>query len=131
MAYAAVVDTNIFVRIITNDQPGVAKSVLKRIMAMPVGSILVDSAMIAEVVYVLTSPKLYGFARNEAVEALKAVLALQQFSYAQDLLAVTLEAFATTKLAFVDCLMLAHYLCGEVDSILTRDKALLKQTGLV
>jgi uncharacterized protein len=105
------VDANIFVRLLTNDDPDKARRCFELIQRANRGEIelVTSEAVVAEVVYVMSSPRLYGTSRIEIASRLGAVivasgLRLEHKSTILD----ALERFGNTNLHFVDCLCVEH-----------------------
>src|SRR3990172_4845455 len=72
------VDANVFVRYITMDDPAKAEACLKFFKRLGDGDEATTSeAVIAEVVYVLSSRKLYHFAHQDISTLLRPILALR------------------------------------------------------
>ena len=126
MTYAAAVDTNVLVRIITNDQVVVVGELVQEILKAPESSLFIDTAVVAEVVYVLSSTQLYGYSRQDVARSIIDVCEIKQFTLDRKLIEQALSTFSNTKLDFVDCLVLAHQQLGRAQAVLTRDKKLLR-----
>ena len=124
--YLFIIDTNALVRLATYDLPEVAKQILEKILAQGDRSIFLSEAVVAELVYVLSSPNLYALSRQEVCDAGKQIINLEQLDGHKELLGLALDTFAGTDLDFVDCLLIAHYRMGTAAGILTLDKKLLK-----
>lgn len=120
-----VVDTNYLVRIITNDNPILAQRALEVVLSHKPRSIVLKSAVVAEVVYVLTG-SYYQWTRQIVAESLTDVLSLEQFIDLGDILITSVKLYAESKLDFVDCLLLAET-NHSGRKLLTFDKALLKE----
>lgn len=126
-AYA--VDTNILVRLLTGDMPAVARRQRSRLLALPPNSVLLDNAVVAELVYVLLSVKQYDLSRRDIGRMLKQLLALKQFACQREVIVAAADNFVKLpKLDFIDCLLLAHKQTGQVGRLLTLDNDLQKSS---
>lgn len=119
------VDTNILVRIITNDQPEQAQRALKLIESHTSGELVILSAVLAEVCFVLERSPVYSFSRATIVSALQEIIATPQFKVSASGQAALGLFLKNPKLDFVDCL-LAAISGGKPAGVLSFDKDLLK-----
>ena len=106
-----IVDTNIFVWLLTQDDSTKATRCLQLLQRANRGErdLATSEAVIAETVYVLASRRLYGLPREEIAVRLGAVLAGSRLRL--DHKGAVLEAlqlYGSTHLHFVDCLCVAH-----------------------
>jgi uncharacterized protein len=123
------VDTNVFVRYLSGEETNLTQ--IARDVFDPTngnGSFFTtNDAVIAEVIYVLTSPKLYKLNRNDVVNRLQAVL--QLLACRLDSLPIISEAMFIwqhhSKLSFVDALCIADAF-GHDHELVTFDTALAK-----
>jgi predicted nucleic acid-binding protein len=104
-------DTNIIIRFLTGDdtkKQAASASLLKRIEAGEL-SVVVPDVVIAEAVYVLSSPRLYHHARQEVAELLTPLLQLPHFEVQnRQILLRALRVYADTKgLDFADAYIVA------------------------
>ena len=104
------IDTDVIIRFLTGDDPEkqAAASSLFEQVEQGLLTIAAPDTVIADAVYVLSSPRLYHLARNEVQELLIALAHLPHFQV-QNRPAVlrALEMFGSTKLDFGDTLILA------------------------
>ena len=104
------IDTDVIIRFLTGDDPEkqAASSALFEQVEQGLLTIVAPDTVIADAVYVLSSPRLYHLARNEVQELLTALAHLPHFQV-QNRPAVlrALEMFGSTKLDFGDTLILA------------------------
>lgn len=105
------VDANVFIRLLTNDNPELARRCFELIQRANRGEIdlVTSEAVIAEVIYVMASPRLYGTPRVEIASRLGAVivsngLRMDHKSTVLD----ALERFGSSNLHFIDCLCAEH-----------------------
>ena len=104
------IDTDVIIRFLTGDDldKQVAATALFEQVEQGLLSIQAPDTVIADSVYVLSSPRLYHLTRNEVQELLTALVNLSHFQI-QNRLAVlrALELYGRTKLDFGDTLILA------------------------
>ena len=104
------IDTDVIIRFLTGDDPEkqAAASALFEQVEQGLLTVAAPDTVIADAVYVLSSPRLYHLARNEVQELLTALTHLSHFQI-QNRHAVlrALELYGTTKLDFGDTLILA------------------------
>jgi predicted nucleic acid-binding protein len=123
------VDTNVFVRYLSGEETNLTQ--IARDVFDPVNGddtfFTTNDAVIAEVIYVLTSPKLYRLSRNDVVNRLQAVLQLPTCKL--ESLAIVSEAMFIwqyhSRLSFVDALCIANA-SGHDLELVTFDTALAK-----
>lgn len=106
-----VVDANIFLRLLTRDDPEQSDRCLDLFRRAARGEerLVTSDAVVAEVVYVLASPVLYGRPRSDIAIRLGAVLVNNGLRLNQkDAVLEALDLYGRTNLHFVDCLCIAH-----------------------
>ena len=120
----AFVDTNIFIRFFVNDnsdQHRGACHLFKQVRAGEV-KLIAPHTVIDEVVFVLSSPKLYQQSRNEIASCLTPLLKLRGMQvYQREAIVSALALYANTKLDFADCVTVALAKAGQVKSIYSFD----------
>lgn len=121
----AVIDTNILLRIVTNDIPSKKSEALRILAGFGQGRILLLEAVLAEVIYVLSAKEHYGLERLQIHQALRNILEMPQFHYNDKLMSCFVEAYASTSLDVVDCLVLAYVKAGQAQRLLSFDTSLL------
>ncbi len=104
------IDTDVIIRFLTGDDPekqAAASSLFDRVEQGNL-SVAAPDTVIADAVYVLSSPRLYHIERNEVRELLSALVRLPHFQV-QNRPAVlrALELFGSTRLDFGDTLIIA------------------------
>lgn len=105
------VDANVILRLLLGepvDQAGAAEALFQR-AAGGDHTIVLHPAVLAEVIYVLSSPRVASWARADVVSVLRSVCMLAGVEVAdRDIVLDALRMFATTRLDWVDCLLLSH-----------------------
>ncbi len=104
-------DANIILRFLTNDHPGKAQRCLALFEQADSGAVrlITSEAIIAEVVYVLSSPKLYHLPPGRIRELLLPIIDLRGLKLAsRQLFHDALDLYASQRLDFEDALALAH-----------------------
>ncbi|MGH7196098.1 MAG: PIN domain-containing protein [Candidatus Saccharimonadales bacterium] len=122
------VDTNILVRLVTNDVPDLAAAAISKVRQSKRGELIILDAVLVELFFVLESRNQpYRLSRDKVEILFRGILKLPQFQIS-DMALAAFEIFtANPKLDFADCLLLAH--AGRQSTqILTFDKDLLKLT---
>ena len=105
------VDANVFIRLVTQDDREKAVRCFELLERANRGEIelVTSEAVIAETVYVLSSPRLYGSPRDEITSRLGALLTGSRLRMAnKETVLEALELYGSTNLHFVDCLCVAH-----------------------
>ena len=104
------IDTDVIIRFLTGDDPKkqVAATALFEQVEQGTLTVATPDTVIADAVYVLSSPRLYHLARSEVRELLTALIQLPHFQV-QNRLAVlrALELYGSSKLDFGDVLIIA------------------------
>ena len=104
------IDTNVIIRLLTGDDPKkqAASATLFEQVEQGMLTVAAPDTVIADAVYVLSSPRLYHLARSEVRELLTALVHLPHFQV-QNRLAVlrALELYGASKLDFGDVLIIA------------------------
>lgn len=112
------IDTNIIIRIITNDNPELAKQAVKEIEG---GRNIISHVILAETIYVLSS--VYSYSRN----SLKAISLFINhpniYVENSELVHKTLEVFFNSSFSFQDCYLISQSVL-EGKAIVTQDKKL-------
>lgn len=105
------VDANVFLRYLVNDDPTKAKKCLDLFLKAKanVVSLTTSEAVVAEVVYVLTSKRLYNLSRTDVVARLRPLLILPGLKLSsRTILLRALEIYAAYVVDFEDALSKAH-----------------------
>lgn len=108
-------DANIFLRFLTNDDPKKAKKCFDLFDAADNGQLELRTceAVVAEVVYVLASRRLYNLSRGEIVQKFLPVLQIKGLRIpSKNVILAALKMYGRTRLDFEDALLvnfLKHY----------------------
>jgi predicted nucleic acid-binding protein len=104
------IDTDVIIRFLTGDDPGkqAAATALFEQVEQGLLSVQAPDTVIADAVYMLSSPRLYHIGRSAIQEMLAALVRLPQF-HVQNRLSVlrALDLYASTRLDFGDTLIIA------------------------
>jgi len=118
------VDTNVFLRYLVNDDPTKAKKCLDLFLQAKSNTVSLSTseAVIAEVVYVLASKRLYNLGRTDVVARLRPMLVLPGLKLPQrTLLLRALEIYAAYVVDFEDALSKAHMERQDIKEIYSYD----------
>ena len=119
------VDTNIFLRHLTGDDPGKARACLALFQRAQRKEIALTTAesVIAEVVYVLSSKQLYNVARQDIRALLYPLLTLPglRLTYRKSYLRA-LDLYATHSLDFADALIIAQMERQQIADVYSYDR---------
>ena len=123
------IDTNILIRLITQDDPQMVQRAEKLIAKKNKIYVFEDAAMM-EVVFVLTGDQ-YRYSREEASESIKAVMLLQNIVFNKGLIEDALNLYvAHPKLSFVDCYLAAVTALSQETPLWTLDHKLAAQCSV-
>jgi predicted nucleic acid-binding protein len=129
MADRALVDANVIVRLLLGEPRAQAlrASALFERAARGELTLVLHPAVLAEVIYVLTSPRLAAQPRHAVADALRGLVGLEGVEVA-DLgpLLAALDRFAGGSIDWVDCLLLAE---GPDVPTFTFDEAMIAAGG--
>lgn len=104
-------DANVILRYLTQDNPDHGWRAYALLQKVETGEIAatITEAVLAEVVYVLSSKTLYNVPRAEIQTRLTTLIGLKGLRLrAKGLYVRALDVYATTNLDFVDALLVAH-----------------------
>ncbi len=127
------VDTNIFLRALTQEPAGQAAACQALFEKAQRGELALTTseAIVAEVVYVLSSKNLYGLSRDEVRARLYPFLTLSGLKLpARRLYLRALDLFAAHRLDFEDALAAAHMERDKISQILTYDREFDRVPGI-
>lgn len=121
------IDTNVLVRILTDDQGQSAQVDAARTLASQAKQVFVPLVVQVETVWVLESG--YGFSKETVVQALEHLEVNQAFFLEdEDLCHCALELFRSANAGYADCVILSN--CRTRDlKLYTFDKRLGKLAG--
>lgn len=99
------VDTNILVRLMTNDVPVLAQEAIRQVQNSRPGELIIIDAVLVELFFVLEFNKRYQFSRDKIAVIFNGIVSIPQFR-----LSVTAKAayelfVSNKKLDFTDCLI--------------------------
>ena len=117
------VDTNILIRLITDDIPTLRQQAEKMVTAHGSGQLIILDAILAEVFFVLEKGR-YKFNREQVCQKLSDLLLSTQFAISTEAEAAIKAAAENQRLDFADCLLVAHAGFQKIN-LLTFDKDLL------
>lgn len=129
----AFVDTNIFIRFLTNDNPDMQRRAAALFDKARQGKLrlVVLPSTIAEVVYVLHSKRLYNQTRGEIVNILLPLIKLAGIKVIQrQVVFKALSIFASTKLNFGDAIVAAYLLSQRHNQLYSFDHDFDDITGI-
>jgi predicted nucleic acid-binding protein len=119
------IDANVFLRFLTRDDPVKAervKALLERAQRGEV-TLCTSESVITELVFVLSSPKLYKLSREEIHSVLSPIVGLKGLKLpSRKALLRALDLFATTSMDFVDALAVAQMEVGRITEIYSYDE---------
>ncbi|MCB0167498.1 MAG: PIN domain-containing protein [Anaerolineae bacterium] len=122
---AQFVDTNIFLRHLTNDHPEKAKACFElfKKAARDEVSLVTADWVIAEVVYVMSSKTVYNLPPMEIKNRLRPILAIRGLKVEnKDVVLYALDLFARLGIDFEDCLSVAHIERRRIQTIYSYDQ---------
>ena len=128
------VDANVFLRLLARDAPAKTTDCFALFQSALRGQVELHTseAIVAEVVYVLTSPKLYGRSRAETASGLRPVIEIRglRLDHKDSVLAAIDRWEHTRVLDFDDCLATAHALRHHEGSLYSYDRDIGRVDGI-
>lgn len=118
------VDTNIFLRHLTKDDPVTAPAcfALFKKAARDEISLVTADWIIAEVVYMLSSKAVYNLPALEIKHRLQPILSIRNLKFEnKDLVLHALDLFASLNIDFEDCLTVAHMERQQLEKLYSYD----------
>ncbi len=125
MAGLAFLDTNILIRYLTRDDPDKAACAYHLLQEVERGNqrVTTTEAVVAEVVYVLSSKTLYAVPRPIIAERLGTILALPGLRLpGKGVYRRALDRYAVTKLDFTDCLIISRMEQAGITDLFSFDR---------
>ena len=122
---SALFDANIFVRLLTGDDAAKAARCLALFERARLGeiSLITSEAIVAEVAYVLTSPRSYRFPRDVVAAALRPLLSDPGLQIDRKGAVLTaLDLWGDSNLDFADCLAASRVQHANLDGIYSYDR---------
>lgn len=121
-------DTNVLVRYLTKDDPDLAARSYAVLQEVEQGTrpVFITEAVLAEVIYVLSSKKLYNIPRPEIVRRILPVVMLKGLRIGckpsdKQTYTDALHLYETTTLDFPDVLIIAHMRHEGVQNVISFD----------
>ena len=127
------VDTNIFIRHLTRDDPEKAQACYQLFLSAQRNEVALTTseAVIAEVVYVLSSEQLYNLSREQIRALLYPLLTLRGFKLSgREVYLRALDVYATSDLDFEDAIAVAHMERHQLSEIYSYDRHFDQMSGL-
>ena len=123
----AFVDANIFIRLLTGDDPVKERQCLELFRRAQAGDVtlVTSSVIIAELTFVLTSRATYNFSRRQVSLGVQSLLVLQNLQLEQKpAVMAALDLWEVTTLDFPDCLAAEITRRMSLDGIYSYDRGL-------
>ena len=123
----AFVDTNVFIRLLTGDDPVKASRCRDLFQQVQNGkvSLVTTSTIVAEVTYVLVSSATYRYPRETIAQGMRPLLALQGLHIERkDEILAALDLWESSTLDFEDCLAVETTRRMSLDGIYSYDRGL-------
>lgn len=117
------IDTNVLVRMITQDIPGQAEVAYDSIAKGRANDFIITEIVLVELTFILQYHD-YKMDKKVITEAILDIFDTEQIASASDEVTAALKLYAKTKLDFVDCLLHARAK-GKKAGVLTFDKGLV------
>lgn len=127
------VDTDVILRLITHDDLKKQEAAAKLFEEVEKGKLILfaPDTVIADAVYVLSSPRLYNFPRAEIRDVLVALLRFTNFKVDNKQAVMTaLDLYANSKIDFGDTLLIALTLQTKKKEIYSYDRDFDKFSGI-
>ena len=128
------VDTDIVIRLITHDDPKKQEAAAKLFEKVENGHLILTApdTVIADAVFVLSSPRLYNLPRAEIRDVLISLLRYTNFKVGNKQAVTTaLDLYASTNLDFGDCILIALTAQTEAKEIYSYDHDFDKIEGII
>lgn len=129
----AFIDADVIVRFLTGDDPAKQERATHLFERVEQGKVRLTTPVttIADVVYVLSSPRLYGVERARVAAMLIALLRLPGFVVPQgESVTRALSLFGASKIDFGDAFIAASMLTDDTDTLYSYDRDFDKLTGI-
>ncbi len=123
------IDTNVFVRILVEDDVELTKKAREFFLSFKNSEdkFLVEDSVLAEVIWVCTSPKLYNQDKREIIDRLIPILENNKIFHPYKASVIfALKKYYDLNLDFVDCLAIAYKETSVVKDVVTFDKKIKK-----
>ncbi|MGH2557970.1 MAG: PIN domain-containing protein [Thermomicrobiales bacterium] len=127
------VDSNIFIRLITADDPARMARCLDLFKRAERGDIqlVTSESIVGEAIYVLSSPVTYRMDREDIATRLRPILELKglRIDHKRAIL-LALDRYEQTRLDFEDCVVVAHTIRMELNGIYSYDRGFDRVSGV-
>ena len=126
-------DANVIIRYLTRDDPQKAQKCFELLQAAERDEVelITSESVIAEVVYVLSSPRLYGLSPERIRSLLLPIINLRGLKLSPRRLYLrALDLYATSRIDFEDALAVAHMERRGITEILSYDAHLDRIEGI-
>jgi predicted nucleic-acid-binding protein len=117
------IDTNIFLRLLLEDDAALLREAKSKVYSQPAASCLLTSSVLAEIIYVMAG---MDFSRKQVAVAVIDLIQQEPFSYDEPWLKACLDVYAETRLDYVDCYLIARAI-STGDALQTLDKQAYKR----
>ncbi|OGM27709.1 hypothetical protein A3D00_00440 [Candidatus Woesebacteria bacterium RIFCSPHIGHO2_02_FULL_38_9] len=127
------VDTNIFIRFLTNDEPVKAKKCFELFEQARLGKIKLQTTetVIAEIVYILSSKKLYALNQSEISDKIIPIIRIRGIRIPdKSLIVKALQILAEYRLDFEDCILISHMWKKKSKDIYSYDRGFDKISSI-
>ena len=122
-----VLDTNVILRLVTNDVPEQCKKA-RKLLRSENRIFFISDLVLSECFYVLQG-KRYNFPRDIAIDAVRNILALSRVDYDKAVIDPAIDFYAEhPALSFTDCYLKYFAENREITPVWTFDKKLVTQT---
>jgi len=101
------VDTNVLVRIMTNDVPELTQTAIQEVKNSKLGELIILDAVLVELFFVLEFNKNYKFPRDKIEIVFNGILAIPQFKISHDAKTAFSIYARHAELDFTDCLLIS------------------------
>ncbi len=100
------VDTNVLIRIMTNDVPTLAQTAIQEIKNSKSKELIIIDAVLVELFFILEFNKKYGFTRDKIEIIFNGILAIPQFRVSDEATNAFSIYVSHKELDFTDCLLI-------------------------
>jgi predicted nucleic acid-binding protein len=119
------IDTNIFIRFLTKDEPKKAEKCFQLFKKTKTKQIALTTteSVLSEVVYILSSKKLYNLSHSKIQNLLIPIINIQGFKIKfKKTFLQALDIYSKNKIDFEDALTVAHMQLNKIKEIYSYDK---------
>lgn len=119
------VDTNILLRLMTNDVPSLAQKAINLVQDSQTNELVIIDSVLVELFFILEFNKQYKFSRDKIAIIFNGILSVPQFKISDTSKAAYKLFLNNKKLDFTDCLIAIHA-DKKIDKVITFDRDLLE-----